>query len=43
MVPGRKFSLSDVHCLSRSRSFVILRVQHDGVQAVGHGGAWAMS
>ncbi len=38
MVPGRKFSLSDMHCLSRSRSFVVLRVQHDGMQSLGQGG-----
>jgi type VI secretion system secreted protein VgrG len=37
MIPGRKFTLFDANCPSRSRSFVILRARHDGTQGISHG------
>jgi type VI secretion system secreted protein VgrG len=37
MLPGRKFRLDDRQCHSRSREFVVVRVQHEGTQPLGHG------
>jgi type VI secretion system secreted protein VgrG len=34
MLPGRRFTLADAVCPSRSRAFLVLRVQHDGVSGL---------